>query len=43
MLKEEHKLKVSEDRVQGRTFGAKRDEVMGRCRKSHNEPYEALH
>jgi hypothetical protein len=36
-LKEEHRLRVFENRVLRRIFGPKRDEVMGVCRKLHNE------
>jgi hypothetical protein len=36
-LREEHKLRVSENRVLKRTFGPKRDEVTGEWRKLHNE------
>jgi len=32
-LTEERRLKVSENRVQKRIFGPKRDEVAGECRK----------
>jgi hypothetical protein len=37
ILKEEHRLKVCEDRMIRRIFGAKRDEVTGGCRESPNE------
>jgi len=36
-LREEHKLRVFENRVLRRTFGPKRDEVIGEWRKLHNE------
>jgi hypothetical protein len=36
-LKEEHRLKVFENRVLRRIFGPKRDEVTGGWRKLHNE------
>jgi hypothetical protein len=36
-LKEEHRLRVFENKVLRRIFGPKRDEVMGRWRKLHNE------
>jgi hypothetical protein len=36
-LREEHKLKVFENRVLRRTFGLKRDEVKVEWRKMHNE------
>jgi hypothetical protein len=35
-LREEHRLRVSENRVLRRIFGPKRDEVMGEWRKLHN-------
>jgi hypothetical protein len=35
-LREEHKLKVFENRVLRRIFGSKRDGVMGGWRKLHN-------
>jgi hypothetical protein len=37
MLREEHRLRVFENRVLRRILGPKRDEVMGECRKLHNE------
>jgi hypothetical protein len=37
MLREEHKLRVFENRVLRRIFGPKRDEVMGEWRKLHSE------
>jgi hypothetical protein len=36
-LREEHKVRVSENIVLRRIFGPKRDEVTGRWRKLHNE------
>ena len=36
-LKEEHRLRVFENRVMRRVFGPKRDEVTGEWRKLHNE------
>jgi hypothetical protein len=36
-LREEHRLRVFEDRVLRRIFGPKRDEVTGEWRKLHNE------
>jgi hypothetical protein len=36
-LKEEHRLRVFENRVLRRIFGPKRDEVMGEWRTFHNE------
>jgi hypothetical protein len=35
-LREEHRLRVSENRVLRRIFGTKRDEVTGEWRKLHN-------
>jgi len=36
-FREERKLRVFENRVLGRIFGPKRDEVTGEWRKLHNE------
>jgi hypothetical protein len=36
-IREEHRLKVFENRVLRRIFGPKRDEVTGEWRKLHNE------
>ena len=36
-MREEHRLKVFENRVLRRIFGPKRDEVAGEWRKLHNE------
>jgi hypothetical protein len=36
-LREEHKLRVFENRVLRRIFGPKRDEVTGEWRRLHNE------
>ena len=36
-LKEERRLRVSENRVLRRIFVPKRDEVTGECRRLHNE------
>jgi hypothetical protein len=36
-LREEHRLRVFENRVLRRIFGPKRDEVAGGWRKLHNE------
>jgi hypothetical protein len=35
-LREEHRLRVFENRVLRRIFGLKRDEATGECRKLHN-------
>jgi hypothetical protein len=37
MLREEHRLRVFENRVLRRIFGPKTDEVTGGWRKLHNE------
>jgi hypothetical protein len=37
MLREEHRLRVFENRVLRKIFGLKRDEVTGEWRKLHNE------
>jgi hypothetical protein len=36
-LREEHRLRVFENRVLRRIVGSKRDEAMGGSRKLHNE------
>jgi len=40
---EEHRLRVFENSVLRRTFGPKRDEVTGECRKLHNEGFNDLY
>jgi hypothetical protein len=42
-LREEHRLRVFENRVLRRTFGRKRDEVTGGWRKLHNEELHNLY
>jgi hypothetical protein len=42
-LREEHRLRVFENRVLKRLFGAKRDEVTGECRKLRNEELHDLY
>jgi hypothetical protein len=42
-LREEHKVKVFENRVLRRIFGPKRDEVTGGWRKLHNEELRDLY
>jgi hypothetical protein len=42
-LREEHRLKVFENRVLRRIFGPKRDEVTGDWRKVHNEELHDLY
>jgi hypothetical protein len=41
-LKEEHRLRVFENRVLRRIFGPKRDEVTGEWRKFHNKELHDL-
>jgi hypothetical protein len=43
MLREEHRLRVFENRVQRRIFGPKRDGVTGGWRKLHNEELHGLY
>jgi len=42
-LREEHRLRVFENRVLRRIFGPKRDEVTGECRKQHIEELHDLY
>jgi hypothetical protein len=42
-LREEHRLRVFENRVLRGIFGPKRDEVMGEWRKLHNEELHNLY
>jgi hypothetical protein len=42
-LREEHRLRVFENRVLRRVFGPKRDEVTGKWRKLHNEELSDLY
>jgi hypothetical protein len=42
-LREEHRLRVFENRVLRRIFGPKRDEVTGDWRKLHNEELRDLY
>ena len=42
-LREEHRLRVFENRVLRRVFGSKRDEVTGEWRKLHNEELSDLY
>jgi hypothetical protein len=42
-LKDEHRLRVFENRVLRRVFGPKRNEVMGEWRKLHNEELRDLY
>jgi hypothetical protein len=42
-LREEHRLRMFENRVVRRIFGSKRDEVTGEWRKLHNEELRDLY
>jgi hypothetical protein len=42
-LREEHRLRVFENRVRRRIFGLKRDEVTGEWRKLHNKELHDLY
>jgi hypothetical protein len=42
-LREEHRLRVFDNRVLRRIFGPKRDEVTGEWRKLHNEKLHILY
>jgi len=42
-VREKCRLRVFENRVLGRVFGAKRDEVTGEWRKLHNEDLKDLY
>jgi hypothetical protein len=42
-LREEHRLRVFENKALRRIFGPKRDEVTGGCRKLHNEELRDLY
>jgi hypothetical protein len=42
-LREEHRLRVFENRVLRRIFGLKRDELTGECRKLHNKELHDLY
>jgi hypothetical protein len=42
-LREEHRLRVFENRVLRRIIGPKRDEVTGEWRKLHNEELRNLY
>jgi hypothetical protein len=42
-LREERRLRVFENRVLRRTFGPKRNEVIGEWRKTHNEELNDLY
>jgi hypothetical protein len=42
-LREEHRLRVFENRMLRRIFGPKRDELTGGWRKLHNEEFHSLY
>jgi hypothetical protein len=42
-LREEHRLRVFENRVLSRTFGQRRDELTGEWRKLHNKELHDLY
>jgi len=42
-FREEHRLRVFENRVLGKVFGPKRDQVTGEWRKLHNEELNDLY
>jgi hypothetical protein len=42
-IREEHRLRVLENRVLSRIFGPKRDEVTGEWRQLHNEELRDLY
>jgi hypothetical protein len=42
-LREEHRLRVSENRVLRKIFGPKRDEITGEYRILHNEDLYGLY
>ena len=43
MLREEHRLRVFENKVLRKIFGTKRDEITGEWRKLHNTELHALY
>jgi hypothetical protein len=43
ILREEHRLRVFENRVLRRIFGPKRDEAIGGLRKLHDEKFHKLY
>ena len=42
-LREEHRLRVFENEIIGKIFGAKKDEITGEWRKLHNAELHALY
>jgi hypothetical protein len=43
ILREEHRPGVFQNRVSRRTFGPKRNDIIGDCKKLHNEEINNLH
>ena len=43
LVREERRLRVSENRVLRRILGPKGDEITGECRKLHNEEFNDLY
>jgi hypothetical protein len=41
--KEEHRLRMFDNRVLSRIFGSKREEVTGGCREPYNDELHNLH
>jgi hypothetical protein len=42
-LRDEHRLRIFENRTLRRIFGSKRDEVTGECRRLHNKKLYAVY
>jgi hypothetical protein len=42
-LREEHRLKIFGNRMLRRIFGTKRNEMVGRLRKMHNEEFNSMY
>ena len=42
-MREEHKVRAFENRMLGKIFGPRRDEVTGEWRRLHNEKLNDLH
>ena len=42
-MRQEHRLRVFENKVLREIFGAKKDEITGECRKLHNAELHALY
>ena len=43
IMRKERRVRVFENRVLGRIFGPKKDEVTGECRKLHNDEINDLY